>query len=84
MRHPQYFNAKLSNCLIDERLACIDALLARPSLDPARRDRLQHIRALLAEDMRLRRGEPSPRLERVETLLRWSDRGADIGHMVAG
>jgi hypothetical protein len=82
MRTTAHFRSDLSGYMVDERLAWVDALLHRPNLTTEQRARLEAMHNLLAEDSRLRRAHDREKLGKVETLLRWTDRGADITHIV--
>jgi len=69
--------------MLGERLATIRALLNRPGLTGEQRERLTSLEALMVEEAGTRATAPE-KARRLDTRIRWIERGAPVRPLAAG
>ncbi len=69
--------------MLGERLATIRALLKRPGLTGEQRERLTSLESLMVEEARMRATAPE-RARRLDTKIRWIERGAPVRPLAVG
>ena len=69
--------------MLGERLATIRALLKRPGLTGEQRERLNRLESLMVEEARMRATAPE-KARRLDTKIRWIERGAPFRPLTVG
>ena len=74
---------QISPFMLGERLATIRALLGRSGLTDDQRERLARLEALMVEEAGMRLNAPE-KARRLDTQIRWIERGAPVRPLAAG
>lgn len=75
--------SRITPYMQDERLATIDALLHRSGLSEDQRQRLEQLHALIVKEVGLRQSAPGE-ARRLDTRIRWIERGAPVNPLPKG
>jgi len=81
--HNKSAQTEVSPFMQDERLATIDALMHRSGLSDDQRHRLEQLHGMISEEARIG-GLAPEKARRLDTRIRWIERGAPVQPLSIG